>query len=143
MKPHNSHYTCRNGEITYYGRNHIQLLHWNNGHICKGWAQVWATILVKLHLLASYEISFLIQVGDVRCCTFCPKGCTLRINPKPNKVSSSLPLSVKCSFFTYFPLGEECLCVMQPWPLISINLSCTTNGAPQIFFVVWKAFFTS
>jgi len=27
MKPHGLHHTCRNGEIAYYGRNHILLLH--------------------------------------------------------------------------------------------------------------------
>ncbi len=88
MKPHSLHHTCLNGEIAYHGTLgetisycYIEIM----VIYARLSSQVWATILVKLHLLAFYEFLFY-SGGDLRCCTFCPKGGTLCI-----KVSSSLP----------------------------------------------------
>jgi len=122
-----------NGEIAYHGTLgetmsccYIEIM-----VICKGWAQVWATILVKAPLVSLLWICFLYSGGDVRwCCTFCPKGGILCIRCPP---PSLWVWSVVSSHIV--PWVRGCLCVMQPWPLMSINLSCTTDGAPHFFLL--------
>jgi hypothetical protein len=65
---------------------------------------VWATLWVKLHLLATYEFLFVFRWRREMLLHLLSKRWHLTY-----KMSSSLPLSVKCSFFTSCPLGDGCL----------------------------------